>query len=988
MVSIQELCVDMPRPTRLTMVKAVYIYPSGWLMSVELVTFVTFMLLIRDFKTVTCAAVSSPGFNRIDKLYHSYDSESKVSALDAAVGKDETIDEPRSPTTISVGSENLFVSEEQHPVPNVNRGPAGRNKGSTSALRLSDFRRTLPYFFETKSTLSPIFSHQLEQSDTSDRRSIKDDVTSAGTPVTKRKGHAEDKHPKFDSQKVPRKALKVPSSHHDTKEVNSSIQKPKLLFSDSENISFSNSSAVINGTEKYEQSTMPVLNEDESNERGETPLSANILISNIRSNKSSFVDYGSHQAQVNELSDGKSDVRRPIKVINSSDSTHNEWSPQGEHSPNSNVSIEMNDGIITSVNANDLDINTTANSNPHEAVMSLALGASETGEKLDALSISVNENGAGRETPESFVGELNETHLDVDNSSSITREIFGVVSFTQLVEPYDSAVYSEDHRSDSENQSTRFAENGVDETGGVIKSGSDVTVLNDNAGESIECELAGGERSGSWFETRGGYSDGNGRGDGVGKVIDLVTSSNIDSNAVPSKSPHELVYDETLDIGVPQGVTMSSGRNGGHNVTGTAGFKQDVRPGSPSAVKNGTVTSSRILGGKIDSLRVLKPRDTEIKILHSGNVSESALEPEQNSSGFVGSLISNKTKYGNTQRTYFASNNNAKGVENLSVGTSFLLPRSLDGSDTLQSAGNNVTLGSHRASAAVANGVSVPNLENKELGINANAFPEVSALTSELFMNRVSDEGTEYRHGRSENATLIADVFSTTAEIQNYTTNHDVKLKSAIPVSDKTALQVTEYYNTSKVSYDVGPIPEISDITEEFNLEVNVTSDSYNVSFPTSDFRDKFEGIWSSLTPVLSTPESPVSGSVINVTGGSVPDVSSVSLGNGSASDSEPGWPVKLSAEVTGDLILGGLMMVHERQDNTTCGPIMPQGGIQALETMLYTLDVLNRDPKMIPNVTIGAHILDDCDKDTYGLEMAVDFIKGREIYCNSVILL
>jgi hypothetical protein len=32
----------------------------------------------------------------------------------------------------------------------------------------------------------------------------------------------------------------------------------------------------------------------------------------------------------------------------------------------------------------------------------------------------------------------------------------------------------------------------------------------------------------------------------------------------------------------------------------------------------------------------------------------------------------------------------------------------------------------------------------------------------------------------------------------------------------------------------------------------------------------------------------------------------------------------------------------------------------------------------MIPNVTIGAHILDDCDKDTYGLEMAVDFIKGR----------
>uniref|UniRef100_A0A1W7R6Q5 Putative metabotropic glutamate receptor n=1 Tax=Aedes albopictus TaxID=7160 RepID=A0A1W7R6Q5_AEDAL len=87
-------------------------------------------------------------------------------------------------------------------------------------------------------------------------------------------------------------------------------------------------------------------------------------------------------------------------------------------------------------------------------------------------------------------------------------------------------------------------------------------------------------------------------------------------------------------------------------------------------------------------------------------------------------------------------------------------------------------------------------------------------------------------------------------------------------------------------------------------------------------------------------------------------------------------WPVKREAVVEGDLILGGLMMVHSREDSVTCGPIMPQGGIQALETMLYTLDKINMD-NLIPNVTIGAHILDDCDKDTYGLEMAVDFIKG-----------
>ncbi|XP_054089112.1 uncharacterized protein LOC105213483 isoform X1 [Zeugodacus cucurbitae] len=100
-------------------------------------------------------------------------------------------------------------------------------------------------------------------------------------------------------------------------------------------------------------------------------------------------------------------------------------------------------------------------------------------------------------------------------------------------------------------------------------------------------------------------------------------------------------------------------------------------------------------------------------------------------------------------------------------------------------------------------------------------------------------------------------------------------------------------------------------------------------------------------------------------------------------------WPVKHASVMEGDVILGGLMMVHSREDSITCGPIMPQGGIQALEAMLYTLDQVNKH-QLLPNITLGAHILDDCDKDTYGLEMAVDFIKGSisniddaEYHCN-----
>ncbi|OQV15466.1 Metabotropic glutamate receptor 3 [Hypsibius exemplaris] len=91
-------------------------------------------------------------------------------------------------------------------------------------------------------------------------------------------------------------------------------------------------------------------------------------------------------------------------------------------------------------------------------------------------------------------------------------------------------------------------------------------------------------------------------------------------------------------------------------------------------------------------------------------------------------------------------------------------------------------------------------------------------------------------------------------------------------------------------------------------------------------------------------------------------------------------WPVKRAATVDGQIVLGGLMMVHEREEKSTCGRIMRQGGIQAMEVMLYTIDQVNQHFNMtdlLPGIQLGAYVLDDCDKDTYGLEMAVDFIKG-----------
>ena len=44
---------------------------------------------------------------------------------------------------------------------------------------------------------------------------------------------------------------------------------------------------------------------------------------------------------------------------------------------------------------------------------------------------------------------------------------------------------------------------------------------------------------------------------------------------------------------------------------------------------------------------------------------------------------------------------------------------------------------------------------------------------------------------------------------------------------------------------------------------------------------------------------------------------------------------------------------------------------------MLFTIDQINPLLAQKVGFTLGCHILDDCDKDTYGLEQAVAFIKG-----------
>ena len=100
-------------------------------------------------------------------------------------------------------------------------------------------------------------------------------------------------------------------------------------------------------------------------------------------------------------------------------------------------------------------------------------------------------------------------------------------------------------------------------------------------------------------------------------------------------------------------------------------------------------------------------------------------------------------------------------------------------------------------------------------------------------------------------------------------------------------------------------------------------------------------------------------------------------------------WPHRDQvATIDGNVTIGGLMMVHERDEQMICGKIMPQGGLQATEAMLYTVNKIN-DMKLLPGIQLAARIKDDCDRDIYGLEQSVDFIRGKcEIIANVCVVM
>ncbi|XP_078383324.1 extracellular calcium-sensing receptor-like [Oculina patagonica] len=80
-----------------------------------------------------------------------------------------------------------------------------------------------------------------------------------------------------------------------------------------------------------------------------------------------------------------------------------------------------------------------------------------------------------------------------------------------------------------------------------------------------------------------------------------------------------------------------------------------------------------------------------------------------------------------------------------------------------------------------------------------------------------------------------------------------------------------------------------------------------------------------------------------------------------------------------GDVIIGGLFNVHQLQENSKgqCGEL-DMKGLGRAQAMIFTIDTINKNSKLLPNITLGYDIRDYCENVTKATQVTYELVQDK----------
>lgn len=81
-------------------------------------------------------------------------------------------------------------------------------------------------------------------------------------------------------------------------------------------------------------------------------------------------------------------------------------------------------------------------------------------------------------------------------------------------------------------------------------------------------------------------------------------------------------------------------------------------------------------------------------------------------------------------------------------------------------------------------------------------------------------------------------------------------------------------------------------------------------------------------------------------------------------------------------VVLGGLFPMHVPGNDQPCGEFQ-EIGVEQVEAMVFAINTINKDPNLLPNVTLGFSIRDTCTTPSHALQQAFKYVQNANDSCS-----